>query len=82
MEPALTRAEKSRREHRTLIRFLIALEAIAIALLVAGIALDDDSLRVASYALGMPVTFALLGNVGLYLSRPRKNRPTDAADGG
>ena len=80
MEPALTRAEKSRREHRTLIRFLIALEAVAIVLLVAGIALDNDSLRVASYALGMPVTFALLGNVGLYLSWPKKNGRAGGAD--
>ena len=80
MEPALTRAEKSRREHRTLIRFLIALEAVAIVLLVAGITLDNDSLRVASYALGMPVTFALLGNVGLYLSWPKNNRRTGGAD--
>ena len=81
MEPLLTRAEKSRHEHKTLIRFLLALEAVAIVLLVAGIALDNDSLRVASYALGMPVTFALLGNVGLYLSWSKKNRRTRAADG-
>ena len=80
MEPALTRAEKSRREHRTLIRFLIALEAVAIVLLVAGIALDNDSLRVASYALGMPVTFALLGNVGLYLSWPKTKGRAGGAD--
>jgi hypothetical protein len=68
MEPAVTRAEKSRREHKTLIFFLVTLEGLAIALLTAGIAIDNDSLRVASYALGMPVTFALLGNIGLYLS--------------
>ena len=68
MEPAVTRAEKSRREHKTLIFFLVALEGLAIALLTAGIAIDNDSLRVASYALGTPVTFALLGNIGLYLS--------------
>lgn len=80
MEPTLTRAEKSRREHRTLIRFLIALEAVALVLLAAGIALDNDSLQVASYAVGMPVTFVLLGNIGLYLSRPRKNRRTGGAD--
>ncbi len=67
MEPAITLAEKSRREHKTLIFFLLALEVLAIALLVAGIALDNDSLKVASYALGMPITFALLGNIGLYL---------------
>jgi hypothetical protein len=68
MEPGVTRAEKSRREHKTLIFFLVALEALAIVLLIAGIALGNDSLKVASYALGMPVTFALLGNIGLYLS--------------
>jgi hypothetical protein len=68
MEPAVTRAEKSRREHKTLLFLLVALEVLAIALLVAGIALDNDSLKVASYALGMPVTFALLGNIGLYLT--------------
>lgn len=68
MEPAVTRAEKSRREHKTLIFFLVALEALAIGLLIAGLALGNDSLKVASYALGMPVTFALLGNIGLYLS--------------
>ena len=68
MEPAVTRAEKSRREHKTLIFFLVALEVLAIILLIAGFALDNDSLKVASYALGMPVTLALLGNIGLYLS--------------
>ena len=68
MEPAVTRAEKSRREHKTLIFFLVALELLAIVLLIAGFALGNDSLKVASYAIGMPVTFALLGNIGLYLS--------------
>jgi hypothetical protein len=68
MEPSVTRAENSRREHKTLIFFLIALEALAIVMLIVGIAIDNDSLKVASYALGMPVTFALLGNIGLYLS--------------
>jgi hypothetical protein len=68
MEPGLTRAEKSRREHKTLIFFLLALEALAIVMLTVGIAIDNDSLKVASYALGMPVTFALLGNIGLYLT--------------
>jgi len=68
MEPAVTRAEKSRREHKTLIFFLVALEVLAILMLIAGFALDNDSLKVASYALGMPVTLALLGNIGLYLS--------------
>jgi hypothetical protein len=37
-------------------------------LLIGAFALGNDSLKVASYALGMPVTFALLGNIGLYLS--------------
>ena len=41
-------------------------------LLMVGFALDNESLRVASYALGMPVTFALLGNIGLYLSWAEK----------
>jgi hypothetical protein len=68
MERAVTRAEKSRREHKTLILFLVALEVLAIGMLIAGIALANDSLKVASYALGMPVTFALLGNIGLYLT--------------
>jgi hypothetical protein len=67
MEPVVTRAEKSRREHKTLIFFLVALEALAIVLLIVGLAIDNDSLKVGSYALGMPVTFALLGNIGLYL---------------
>ena len=53
---------------KTLIFFLVALEVLAIILLIAGFALDNDSLKVASYALGMPVTLALLGNIGLYLS--------------
>jgi hypothetical protein len=48
--------------------FLVALEALAAGLLIAGLAIDSESLKVASYALGMPVTFALLGNLGLYLS--------------
>lgn len=68
MQPTVTRAEKSRREQKTLIFFLVGLEVLAIALLIAGIAIDNDSLKVASYALGMPVTFALLANIGLYLS--------------
>jgi hypothetical protein len=68
MEPSVTRAENSRREHKTLIFFLVALEVPAIVMLIVGIAIDNDSLKVASYALGMPVTFALLGNIGLYLS--------------
>jgi hypothetical protein len=68
MEPTVTRAEKSRREHKTLIFFLVALEVLAILMLIAGFAIDNDSLKVASYALGMPVTLALLGNIGLYLS--------------
>jgi hypothetical protein len=37
-------------------------------LLIAAFALGNDSLKVASYALGMPATFALLGDIGLYLS--------------
>ena len=46
---------------------------MAAVLLIAGFAIDNESLKVASYALGMPVTFALLGNIGLYLSwRDRK----------
>jgi hypothetical protein len=48
--------------------FLIALEVLAAVMLIVGLAIENDSLKVASYALGMPVTFALLGNVGLYLS--------------
>ena len=72
MRPIVSRAEKSRREHRTLIFFLAALEAVAAVLLMVGFALDNESLRVASYALGMPVTFALLGNIGLYLSWAEK----------
>ena len=68
MEPTVTRAEKSRREHKTLIFFLVALEVLAALMLIVGLAIDNDSLRVAAYALGMPVTFALLGNIGLYLS--------------
>ena len=68
MEPTVTRADKSRREHKTLILFLVALEVIAAVVLIVGLAIDNDSLRVASYALGMQVTFALLGNIGLYLS--------------
>ena len=68
MEPTVSRAEKSRREHKTLIFFLVALEALAAVMLIAGFVIDNDSLKVASYALGMPITFALLGNIGLYLS--------------
>jgi hypothetical protein len=68
MEPTVNRAEKSRHEHKTLIFFLVALELLAAVILIVGLAIDNDSLRVASYALGMPVTFALLGNIGLYLS--------------
>jgi hypothetical protein len=64
----VTRAEKSRSEHKTVIFFLIALEVLAAVMLIVGLAIENDSLKVASYALGMPVTFALLGNVGLYLS--------------
>jgi hypothetical protein len=64
----VTRAEKSRSEHRTVIFFLIALEVLAAVMLIGGLAIENDSLKVASYALGMPVTFALLANVGLYLS--------------
>jgi len=64
----VTRAEKSRREHKTLIFFLLALEVVAVVLLVWGMAIDNDSLLVAAYALGMPVTFALIANVGLYLT--------------
>jgi hypothetical protein len=41
---------------------------LAVVLLIGAFALGNDSLKVASYALGMPVTFALLGNIGLYLS--------------
>jgi hypothetical protein len=67
-QPIVTRAENSRREHKTLIFFLVALEALAVVLLIGAFALGNDSLKVASYALGMPVTFALLGNIGLYLS--------------
>ena len=72
MGPIVSRAENSRREHKTLIFFLVALEAVAAVLLILGFALDNESLRVASYALGMPVTFALLGNIGLYLSWAEK----------
>jgi hypothetical protein len=68
MEPTVTQAEKSRREHKTLIFFLVALEGLAAVMLIVGLGIDNDSLRVAAYALGMPVTFALLGNIGLYLS--------------
>ena len=45
MEPTVTRAEKSRREHKTLIFFLVALEVLAAALLIAGLAIDNDSLE-------------------------------------
>ncbi len=51
-----------------LILFLVALEVVALILLIAGLTIDNDSLKVASYALGMPITFALLGNIALYLS--------------
>jgi hypothetical protein len=64
----VTRAEKNRREHRTAIVFLLVLEVPVIVMLIVGIAIDNDSLRVASYAMGMPVTFALLSLVGLYFS--------------
>jgi uncharacterized membrane protein required for colicin V production len=49
---------------KTLIFFLVVLQAVAAVLLILGFAIDSESLRVASYALGMPVTFALLGNIG------------------
>jgi hypothetical protein len=74
MEPTVTRADKSRREHKTLIFFLVALEMVAAVILIVGLLIDNDSLRVASYALGMPVTFALLGNLGLYLSWSDKKK--------
>jgi uncharacterized membrane protein len=64
----VTRAETSRREHRLLIFFLAGLELVAAALLLCGIVWDNESLKVAAYAVGMPVTFALLGNLGLYLT--------------
>jgi hypothetical protein len=67
-EPALTRAEKTRREVRQLLFFLVSLEALALVLLILGFAIDNDSLKVGAYALGMPITFALIGNLGLYLS--------------
>lgn len=72
MGPILSRVENSRREHKTLILFLVALEAVAAVLLILGFALDNESLKVASYALGMPVTFGLLGTIGLYLSWAEK----------
>jgi hypothetical protein len=68
----VTRAEKSRRELKTVIFFLVVLEVAMIVMLTVGIAIDNDSLRVASYAIGMPVTFALPSLVGLYLSRSDK----------
>ena len=71
--PGVTRAEKTRREVRTLLFFLAGLEMVAIVLLVVGFVVDNDSLKVASYALGMPVTFALIGNLGLYLTWAGKN---------
>lgn len=51
MRPIVTRAEKSRREHKTLVFFLVALEALAAVMLIVGLAIDNDSLRLASYAL-------------------------------
>jgi hypothetical protein len=71
--PSVTRAEKTRREVRTLLFFLAGLEMVAIVLLVVGLVVDNDSLKVASYALGMPITFALIGNLGLYLTWTGKN---------
>jgi hypothetical protein len=56
----VTRAAKSRRELKTVIFFLLVLEVAVIVMLIVGIAIDNDSPRVASYAMGMPVTFALL----------------------
>jgi hypothetical protein len=47
----VTRAEKNRREHRTAIFFLLVLEVPVIVMLIVGIAIDNDSLRVASYAM-------------------------------
>jgi NADH:ubiquinone oxidoreductase subunit 3 (subunit A) len=64
----VTRAEKNRRELRTAIFFLLALEVPVIVMLIIGVAIDNDSLKVASYAMGMPVTFVLLSLVGLYFS--------------
>ncbi len=69
----MTRAEKSRREHRTVILVLTALEVPVLLMLIFGTVFDNDSLRVAAYAMGMPVTFALLANVGLYLTWPSKS---------
>jgi hypothetical protein len=42
---------------RTLLFFPAGLELVAIAPLVVGVTADNDSLQVASYALGMPITF-------------------------
>jgi hypothetical protein len=36
MEPTVTRAEKSRHEHKTLIFFLVALELLAAVILIVG----------------------------------------------
>src|SRR5580692_4356401 len=38
-QPIVTRAENSRREHKTLIFFLVALEALAVVLLIGAFAL-------------------------------------------
>jgi hypothetical protein len=64
----VTRAETNRREHRMLILMLAVLEVVAVSLLLGGIVWDIESLKVAAYAVGMPVTLALLGNLGLYLT--------------
>jgi hypothetical protein len=51
-----------------LILMLAVLEVVAVSLLLGGIVWDIESLKVAAYAVGMPVTLALLGNLGLYLT--------------
>jgi hypothetical protein len=60
------------REHRQSIFVLTGLEIVALGLLLCRLVWDNDSLKLAAYAVGMPVTFSLLGTLGLYLSWSEK----------
>lgn len=63
----MTDAAKQKREQKILMFILLALALIGTAVMVYGVAVDSDALPILGFVIAMPMFFAFLINLGVFL---------------
>lgn len=71
----VTQIEKDAREQKITIIVLLTLAVLGTAIMFYGLATDSEALPIFGFVIAMPMTLALMFNVGAYFIFPRQSPP-------